>query len=91
MLELAQAGPGEVFEHLVFLLVAVEQHQVALALLLVVEEFAPVAQVFDEFPVAVNLEIAEMPEQRALGLGVFEDPRLDDFMFYGVGHQSVNF
>lgn len=39
---------------------------------MVVEEIAPIVQVFDEFPVAVNvgMEMAELPEQCALGLGV---------------------
>ena len=52
--------------------VVIDQDQVALALLLVVEEFAPVAQVLDEFPVAVDvgMEMAEQPGQRALGLGI---------------------
>ncbi len=42
---------------------------VALALLFVVEELAPVAQVLDEFPVAVDVgvEMAKLPEQSALG------------------------
>ncbi|EGQ61068.1 hypothetical protein GGI1_04317 [Acidithiobacillus sp. GGI-221] len=37
-----------------------------------VEELAPVAQVLDEFPVAVDVgvQMAELPEQGALGLGV---------------------
>lgn len=41
-------------------------------LLLVVEELAPVAQVIDKFPVAVDVgvEMAQLPGQRALGLGV---------------------
>jgi len=44
--------------------------------------------VLDEFPVAVDgsVEMAELPEQRALGLGVFEDPGLDGFVFSGCGH-----
>lgn len=43
--------------------VVIDQDQVALALLLVVEELAPVAQVIDEFPVAVNVgvEMAKLP------------------------------
>ncbi len=43
-----------------------------LALLINVEELAPVAQVLDEFPVAVDVgvEMAELPEQRARSLGV---------------------
>jgi len=46
--------------------------QVALALLLVVEELAPVAQVLDEFPVAVDVgvKMEELPEQRTLRLGL---------------------
>ncbi len=50
----------------------IDQDQVALALLLVVEELAPVPQVLDEFPVAVDVgvEMAKLPEQGALGLGV---------------------
>ena len=53
-------------------IVVIDQDQVALALLLGVEEFAPVAQVLHEFPVAVDVavEMAELPEQRALGLGI---------------------
>ena len=53
-------------------IVVIDQDQVALALLLVVEELAPVAQVLDEFPVAVDVgvEMAELPEQGALGLSV---------------------
>ena len=45
---------------------------VALARLLVVEEFAPAATVLDELAVAVDVgvEMAELPEQCALGLGV---------------------
>jgi hypothetical protein len=53
-------------------IVVIDQDQVAFALLLVVEELAPVAQVLDEFPVAVDVgvEMAEPPEQGTLGLGV---------------------
>lgn len=45
--------------------VVINQDQVALALFLVVEELAPVAQVLNEFPVAVDVgvEMAELPEQ----------------------------
>ena len=52
--------------------VVIDQDQVALALLLGVEELALVAQVLEEFAVAVDVgvEMAELPEQRALGLGV---------------------
>ena len=34
----------------------------------------------DEFPVAVDggVEMAELSEQRALGLGVFEDPGFNE-------------
>lgn len=51
---------------------------VALARLLVVEEFAPAATVLDELAVAVDVgvEMAELPEQCALGLGVSEGPGL---------------
>lgn len=50
---------------------------IAFAFLLVVEELAPVAHVFDEFPVAVDVgvEMAEMHGQRALGLGVARGSR----------------
>ena len=42
------------------------------AIICVVKELAPVAQVLDEFPVAVDVgvEMAKLLEQRALGLGV---------------------
>jgi hypothetical protein len=45
---------------------------VALARLLVVEKFAPAATVLDELAVAVDvgMEMAELPEQCALGLGI---------------------
>ena len=45
----------------------------------------------DEFPVAVDggVEMAELSEQRALGLGVFEDPGLDGFVFSGCGHSGI--
>ena len=60
------------FVNIVRGVVVIDQDQVALALLLVVEEFAPVAQVLNEFPVAVDVgvEMAELSEQGALGLGV---------------------
>jgi len=50
----------------------VDQDQIALAPLLVIEELAPVAQVLDEFAVAVDVgvEMAKSPKQGALGLGV---------------------
>ena len=53
-------------------LVVIDQDQVALAVFLVIEELAPVAQVLDEFPVAVDIcmEMAELPEQSAFGLGI---------------------
>ena len=46
--------------------------QVALALRISVEELAPVAQVLDKFPLAVDVgvEITESAEQRAFGLGI---------------------
>ena len=52
----------------------IDQDQVALALLLGVEELAPVAQVLDEFPVAVDVGV-QMPEalprmRDTLGLSV---------------------
>jgi hypothetical protein len=52
--------------------VVIDQDQVALALLLVVEELTPVTQVIDEVPVAVDIavEMVESPEQSALGVGV---------------------
>ena len=52
--------------------VVIDQHQVALAFFLVVEELAPVAQVLDEFAVAIDVgvQMAELPEQGALGLSV---------------------
>jgi hypothetical protein len=53
-------------------IVVIDQDQVALALLLVVEELAPVAQMLDEFAVAVDVgvQMAELPEQGALGFGI---------------------
>ena len=53
-------------------ILVIDQDQVALALLLVIEILAPVAQVLDEIPVAVDVgvQMAELPEQRALGLGI---------------------
>ena len=50
----------------------IDQDQVALAALINIEEFAPVAQVFDKFPVTVNVgvEMAELAEQKPLGLGI---------------------
>ena len=52
--------------------VVIDQDQVTLALLIVVEELDPVAQVIDKVPVAVDgrVEMAELPEQGALGVGV---------------------
>lgn len=52
--------------------VVIDQDQITLALLLVIEELPTVAQVLDEFPVAVDVgvQMTELPEQRALGLGV---------------------
>ena len=60
------------FKNIARRIVVIDQDQVALALLLVVEELAPVAQVLDKFPVAVDVgvKMAELPEQGALGLGV---------------------
>jgi hypothetical protein len=115
--------------------------QVALASPLSVEELAQIAQVFDEFAVAigVGVELAELPGQSGLGvargecahlevelvveekratlgpilgrhirikpapllgflaghnrptdgLGVFEDPGLDGFVFSGCGHDAA--
>ena len=53
-------------------IVVIDQDQVALAVLFVVEELAPVAQVLDEFSVAVDVgvQMAELLEQRAHGLGI---------------------
>ena len=52
------------FVNVVRRIVVIDQDQVALALLLLVEELAPVAQVLDEFPVAVDVgvEMAKLPE-----------------------------
>ena len=43
------------FVNVVRRVVVIDQDQVALAFLLVVEELAPVAQVLDEFPVAIDV------------------------------------
>ena len=45
-------------------IIVVDQDQVALAILLMVEELAPVAEVLDEFPVAVDIrvEMAKLAE-----------------------------
>ena len=53
-------------------LVVIDQDQVAFSALLLVEELAPVTQLLDKFPVAVDVgvEITESAEQRALGLGI---------------------
>ena len=56
----------------------VDQGHIALAVFLVIEEFSPVAQVLDEFPVAVDvgMEMAELTQQRALGVARIEFPYL---------------
>jgi hypothetical protein len=53
-------------------IVILNQEQVALALLLVVEELTPVTQVLDEVPVAINIavEMAKSPNQCAPGVTV---------------------
>ena len=50
----------------------IDQDQVALALLLVVKKFSPIAQMLDEFPVAVDVRVQmpDLPEQRPLSLGI---------------------
>ena len=60
------------FKNVARWLVVIDQDQVAFSALLVVEELAPVAQVLDEFPVAVDVgvEMTESAEQRAFGLGI---------------------
>ena len=60
------------FVHVARRIIVIDQDQVALAALINIEELAPVAQVFDEFPVAVNVgvEMAELAEQKPLGLGI---------------------
>jgi len=60
----------------------IDQDQVVFALLFMVEELAPVAQMLDEFPVAVDVgvEMAELPKQGALGLGVAENEGLVGFV-----------
>ena len=60
------------FVHVARRVVVIDQDQVTLAVLLVVKELAPVAQVLDEFLVAVDVgvEMAELAEQRVLGLGI---------------------
>lgn len=57
--------------HAVRQVVVVNQHQVALALRIKVEELAPVALLLDEFAVGVDVAVgmAGLPEERALGLG----------------------
>ena len=53
-------------------ILVVNQDQITLTVFLMVEELAPVTQVLDEFPVALNggVEMAELAEQCALGLGI---------------------
>ena len=60
------------FINVVHRFIVINQDQVALAPLLVIEELAPVAQVLNEFPVAVDIgmEMAELPEQRTLSASV---------------------
>ena len=60
------------FVHVARRVFVIDQDQVALAALINIEELAPVAQVFDEFPVTVNVgvEMAELAEQKPLGLGI---------------------
>ena len=60
------------FKNVARWLVVIDQDQVALAALLLVEELAPVTQVLDKFPVAVDVgvEITKSAEQRAFGLSV---------------------
>ena len=60
------------FVHVPFRFIVIDQDQVALAIFLMVEELAPVAQVLNEFAVAVNvgMKMAELPEQGTLGLGI---------------------
>ena len=60
------------FINVVHRFIVINPDQVALAPLLVIEELAPVAQVLNEFPVAVDIgmEMAELPEQRTLSASV---------------------
>ena len=53
-------------------ILVIDQDQVALPLFLVIEEFSPIAQVLDEFAVAVDVDVdmAKLPEQRTFGLGI---------------------
>jgi hypothetical protein len=50
----------------------VDQDQVALPLLLMVEELPPVSKTIEEFPVAVDVrvEMAKLTEESTLGLGI---------------------
>ncbi len=59
-------------EDVVGRVVVIDEDQVALAVFLVVEVFAPVAQVLDEVAVAVDVgvQVAELAEDGALGVGV---------------------
>ena len=70
------------FVDVVLELVVIDQDQVALPLLLGVEELAPVAQVIDEVSIAVDvvMEMTKLPEQGALGVAVagVEFPHLAD-------------
>ena len=52
--------------------VVINQDKVALAVLLLVKKLAPVAQVIDEFPVAVDVgvQVVKLVEQRALLLSI---------------------
>ena len=60
------------FKNVARWLVVIDQDQVALTVLLLVGELAPVAQVLDKFPVSVDvgMEITEPAGQRAFGLGI---------------------
>ncbi len=60
------------FKNVAHWFVVIDQDQVALTVLLLVEELAPVAQVLDKFPVAVDVgvELKEFTGQRAFGLGI---------------------
>ena len=53
-------------------IVVIDQNQIALALLLMIEKLAPVAQILHEFPVAVNvgMKMPELPQQRPLRLRI---------------------
>ena len=72
---IAAVVKGPLLGHLKYVvgrLFVIDQDKVALAVLICVEELAPVAQVFDEFPVAVDVgvQVTESPEQCTCGLAV---------------------